>query len=103
MANGRLGVAAPAAATNTSVYTATAAGVAISIMAVNRSSTLDAVCRVAVATSGSPGNTEWIEYDFTIPPNGVFERTGIVMSNAEQVVVYASTANTTWRVNGYDS
>ena len=45
---------------------------------VNRNATAVRI-RLAMASSGTPVVSEWIEYDTIIIPNGVFERTGLVM------------------------
>lgn len=102
MANGILGQSAPSATTNTTVYTvpsATTATFCVSIC--NRGSTTMTV-RLAIAATGTPGNSEWLEYDSIIPANGVLERTGLVAQAAENVVVYLSTANGSVSVYGFE-
>lgn len=95
MATGRLGTADLTAATNTSVYTVPASTFAVVTLSIcNRTNQAIAV-RVAVATSGTPTNAEWIEYDAEIYGKGVLERTGIVMNANTQLVVYSSSASTT--------
>ncbi len=51
--------------------------------------------RVALSdTAGNAGTTGYeIEYDASIPANGVLERTGIVLSASNGLHVYAGTAN----------
>jgi len=93
MATGLLGQAAPTAATNTTIYTVPSNTFTIfSISVLNRGSTT-ASCRIALATSGTPTNSEWIEYDAQIGPNGVLERTGLMMNATKNLVVYASNGN----------
>jgi hypothetical protein len=46
---------------------------------------------LALASSASPGNSEWIEYGTTIPANSVLERTGLVLAPGQILVVYGST------------
>jgi len=62
--------------------------------------------RVAVTTqtNNNPTNLEYIEYGVSIPGvNGVLERTAIVCSPGEKIVVWSSVANAiTVRVNGYE-
>lgn len=102
MPSGILGQSTPSANTNTSVYTVPATKVAtMNINIVNRGSTMSTV-RLAIASTGTPANSEFIEFDAIIPANGVLERTGIVAQAAEQVVVFASTANTSVNVYGYE-
>ena len=44
--------------------------------------------------TGTPTNSEYIEYEATIPATGVLERSGIVMETGKNVVVYCSTGDT---------
>lgn len=102
MPSGILGQSAPAATTNTTVYTVPSGKVAtFNINFVNRGSS-SATVRLAIASTGTPADSEWIEYDSTVPANGVLERTGIVAQAAERVVAFASTANTSINVYGYE-
>ncbi len=93
MASGRLGVADLGATTNTSVYTApTGKTATFSVSLCNRGSTAVGV-RLALASSGSPAASEWIEYDCLISPNSVLERTGLMLDANKVLVAYASAAN----------
>lgn len=102
MASGKLGVAAPAANTHTTVYTVPAATVAtVNIALINRG-TADAVVDVALAATATPSNAEFIEYGVKIPAKGVLERTAIVAGAGERVVVRSSTADCSVRVHGFE-
>jgi len=102
MASGILGQAAPAATTNTTVYTVPASKLAsFTVSIVNKGSSVTST-RLAIASSGTPSNSEWIEYGAAIPANGVLERTGIVAQAGENVVVYASTGDLSVSVYGYE-
>jgi len=93
MATGLLGQAALAAATNTTLYTVPASTFTVlGLSLCNRGGTTVAV-RVALANSGTPTNAEYVEFDAQIGPNGVLERTGIMMNATKNLVVYASNAN----------
>jgi hypothetical protein len=50
--------------------------------------------RLAISTSGgatpSPAANEYYEYGTTIVPNGVFERTGVVVGAGLYILAYAS-------------
>ncbi len=93
MASGRLGAADLSATTNTTVYTVPSAKTAaLSISVCNRNSTSVTV-RLALSATGTPGASEWIEYDTALPALGVLERTGIVLDIGKLVVAYASAAN----------
>lgn len=102
MASGKLGSAALAANTNTSIYTVPSTTVATIIIAVVNRGTNTSIINVAIAASSSPVDEDFIEFEASLPPNGVLERTGIVCSAAEQVVVRSSTANCTVRVHGFE-
>ena len=56
--------------------------------------------------TGSPVATEAIEYNTTIAPNGVFERTGLVLSSttgAKYVTVYSSVASVNVNIYGIET
>jgi hypothetical protein len=59
--------------------------------------------RLAMATAGTPTDAEWIEYDTVIIPNGVFERTGLVMQGGLNLVVKADDANVGVTVYGIET
>lgn len=103
MASGILGKSALNITTNTTVYTVPSSTLAIvNINVVNRSTSASADVRVALATTATPQDSEWIEYDALVPARGVLERTGIAMNAGEKVVVYASTANCSVNVYGLE-
>lgn len=102
MPSGILGQSAPSATTNTTVYTVPSGKLTtLTVSVCNRAATATTI-RIAVATTSTPANAEWIEYDTTIPANGVLERTGIVANAAENIVVYAGSANTSVSVWGFE-
>lgn len=104
MATGVLAQVAPAATTYTLVYTSNTTA-AVSINFLNRDS-VAVTARIAVGTiadNSSPATTNFIEYDVSIPANGVIERTGLVLNTGQKIVVYASTANTTVSVYGIET
>ena len=103
MASGVLGQSALSATTLTTVYTVPASTLAVvNINIVNRSASATADVRVALAATATPGVSEYIEFDATIPARGVLERTGIALQATEKVVVYASTANCSANVYGLE-
>ncbi len=90
MATGRLGTADLSAATNTTLYTVPSATFAVAtVNLVNRTASAVTV-RIALASSATPGNGEWIEYGVSLAANTVLERTGLVLDAGKSVVVYAS-------------
>ena len=103
MASGILGQAAPAATTNTTVYTVPASTVSVvNISVVNRGGSA-ATVRVALSAGSTPNDDEWIEYNTSVGATSVLERTGVVLDAAKNVVVYASSADTSVSVYGLES
>jgi hypothetical protein len=93
MASGRLGAVDLSATTNTTVYTVPSAKTAaFSVNICNRNASAVTV-RLALSATGTPGVTEWIEYDAPIAGNSVLERTGLILDTGKLVVAYSSTAN----------
>ena len=103
MASGILGQSAPTASTDTSVYTVPASTLSVvNINVLNRSGSNPVNVRIALAASGSPTSTEYIEYDVTVPAKGVVERTGLALNSGKLVVVYCSTSDTSVSVYGLE-
>jgi hypothetical protein len=102
MATGILGQAAPAAATNTTVYTVPAATTAVTTISVVNRGAAPVAINVAVAAAATPTNSEYIEYQTVVDANGVLERAGVVANAGERFVVYATTADTSVTIYGYE-
>ena len=103
MASGTLGQSAPSAVTNTTVYTVPVSKVAtFNVNICNRSYADSALVRIAVCASGTPSNSEYIEFDVPVQTNSAIERTGIVATAGKLLVVYASTADTSVNVYGFE-
>lgn len=93
MATGLLGQADLNAMTNTTVYTVPSSTFTMaSINVCNRNSTPTKV-RIALTESETPAVSEFIEYDVILEPYGVLERTGVMLSASNSIVVRASTGN----------
>lgn len=103
MASGILGQNAPLATTNTTVYTVPASTYAIVNVSILNRGAAPAVVRLAVSASGTPTTAEYLEYDASIPPNGVLERTGIAINATKNVVVYSSTGDASCSVYGLET
>lgn len=102
MASGILGQSAPLATTNTTVYSVPAATTSTFSVSICNTGSSAITTRLAVAATGSPTSSEWLEYDASIPANGVLERTGIVAQATKQVVVYVSAATAAVSVFGFE-
>jgi hypothetical protein len=103
MATGRLGTADLAAATNTTVYTCPSSTFAVVTVSVCNRSASAANIRIAVATSATPGNAEFIEFDTSLSAKGVLERTGIVMDAGKLLVVRSSAVDVSAVVYGIET
>lgn len=103
MATGRLGVFAIPATTNTTVYTVPSGYYTIANLSITNRNANAITIRVALATTGTPSLEEWIEYDTIITPNGVFERTGLVLQAGLNIVVYSSAASVGCTVYGIET
>lgn len=104
MANGILGKSDVPETTDTSVYTVPADTFSVVTISVVNRTTVAKNVRVALAAdSSSVGADEYIEYDVEILPNGVLERTGVVMDTTKEVVVYANAAGCTAMVYGIET
>lgn len=103
MATGRLGsvqLTSGAIGTYTSCYTGGVPTNYYSVFNISLTNTTNspATFRIALSTSSSsPASNEFIEYGATIQPNGVFERTGIVLNSGYYVLV--SSTSTALNVN----
>lgn len=103
MASGILGQSALSATTNTTVYTVPASTHAVvNISVVNRSGSAASAVRLALSTTGFPGNAEWIEYDVSVPKNGVLERTAISLNAGKNIVAYSAGADVSVSVYGIE-
>jgi hypothetical protein len=103
MAAGLLGKANLSATTITNIYTVPASTVATcNILVCNRNSSAVVVRLALSASAGVQATDEFIEYDITIPANGVLERTAIMLQAAKIVTAYSDTANVTVIVDGFE-
>lgn len=91
MSSGLLGSADLAATTNTTLYTVPSSTQIddLTVRFTNRNATAVTV-RLAICTTATPDNKEYIEYGYTIQPNGVLMNSGIVVQQNKLIVAYAS-------------
>jgi hypothetical protein len=102
MPTGILGQSSLTAATNTSVYTVPATKTATFNVSIVNATSGYSLVRLAVAGSGTPANSEFLEYDTILAPKAVLERGGLVAQAGEIVVAYSDTANVSVSVYGYE-
>lgn len=102
MSFGRLAVGIPPANTDTVIYTVPAnclfAEITLNIL---NPDVADITVNVAVALTGTPSANEYVEQGAIIPANGgILERTNLLCSPGENIVVRSTLANTVVRVSG---
>lgn len=102
MASGVLGQVSLASTTNTLVYTVPASTLAYVNVNVSNRNASDIAVRVALASTASPTNGEYIEYESFIAPNGVLERTGLVLEAGRKVIAYSNSTNVSVNVYGVE-
>ena len=103
MATGRLGNVDIPATTNTTAYTVPVGSYAVANVSLTNRNATSISIRVAMATTATPADSEWIEYDTVLIPNGVFERTGLVLQGGLNIVVYSTQANVGCTVYGIET
>lgn len=103
MATGKLGANDVSATTNTTVYTCPADTYAVvSVNICNRGANASTI-RIAIADSDTPGAAEYIEYDTEVFSKNVIERTGLVLSASQRIVVYSTQASISAVVVGIET
>ena len=90
MATGRLGTADLSATTNTTVYTCPADTFAVLTVSVCNRGATAANIQISICDTATPGGDEYLEFDTSISPKGVLERTGIVLDAGKLLVVRSS-------------
>jgi hypothetical protein len=75
---------------NKAVYTVPAGFYGVYNISLTNTTVSAMTIRIAIGATSSPANSEFIEMDTPIVAKGVFERTGIVVSANQVIIVYAS-------------
>jgi hypothetical protein len=101
MSSGILGKAALAAGTNTNLYTVPAGKVTTANINLCNRTSASVTVRIAIRSTVQT-DADYIEYDTTLPANGVLERTAIVLAAGEIITVYASADGVSARVHGFE-
>lgn len=93
MATGRLGTSDLSGGVNTTLYTCPTSTFAVVTLSMCNRAAVSTQIRVAVSSTTTPTNAEYIEYDSELLANGVLERTGIVIDAGKNLVVRSTNAN----------
>jgi hypothetical protein len=94
MATGRLSGTDLTTTAATSVYTCPITTFSVVSVSICNRTALAVTVNLALTTTGStPATTDYLEFGASLSANGVLERTGIVMSAGNQLVVTAGTGN----------
>jgi hypothetical protein len=108
MANGILGSADLAATTYTPIYLVPEDTFSVVTVSICNKNATSITVRLAVAKTDPTGATlpaadDYLEHETEILPNGVLERTGIVIDESRQVYARSSAANTVVMVYGIET
>ena len=99
MAQGFLGSVDLAATTDTLLFTSAATPQVFNVRFANRNASVVKI-RVAIGTGASPATKDYVDYDISVPANGILEDTGLVATNGEKIWVRSDTANVSVRAHG---
>ena len=108
MANGILGSADLTAATYTGIYLVPTNTFSVATVSICNKNSSSITVRLAVAKTDATGTTlpaadDYLEYETEILPNGVLERTGIVVDASRQIYAYSSATQTAVMVYGIET
>lgn len=102
MASGLLGKAALAANTDTVLCTGAVGKVTTATVSLCNTGTSSASVRLAIGNGTAAAAGDYLAYEIVIPASGFFERTGLVISAGENIIVRSSTAAVSARAHGFD-
>ena len=92
MATGILGTPTDlSAGVDTTIYTCPSTTFAVVTVSICNRGAAAANVRIAVSNTGTPANSDYLEFDTSLSAKGVLERTGIVLQ-ADKVLVVRSSA-----------
>jgi hypothetical protein len=105
MANGVLGSADLAATTYTNIYDVPDGNFSVVSVSICNKNATSVTVRLALAKPGQslPQADDYIEYETEILPNGVLERTGVVLEADRKVFARSSATQTTVVVYGIET
>lgn len=97
-----LGSAQPAAATVAAVYTVPASRRAVINVNCCNIGDAPAKVRLALSADAAPQAAQWIEWDVTLDPSAVLERTGIALGAGQKLFAYSDSGQVTVNVWGVE-
>lgn len=102
--HGNLGSVAPAATTNTLLYTGPASRKATGTLTVCNQNTSEIKFRFAIVNGAISGVAakDYREYDTVVPGGGAFEKSGIPIAAGYQLMVRSDTANVSFNLDGIE-
>jgi len=104
MATGRLYTGSPALANNNyPTYVVQTGFYSVFNVSITNTTSAPITIKLALAGSASPQTSEYIESGAVIPPNGVFERTGLVGNAGTQVCYQASATGVNINIWGIET
>jgi hypothetical protein len=106
MASGKLGNSTAILATQSPpqiVYTVPTGIYTVANVSITNRNSTSVKIRMALSTGTTPSIQEYIEYDVVIPGNSTFERSGLVLNAALNILVYSDTANVGVTVYGIET
>lgn len=99
--SGKLASAALVNGVTTLVYTVPAGKVAsVNINVVNRGNDASKVS-IAIGTGALPANADFIEFEASVSPKSVLERTGVVLSPGEKIWFLSNGGESSVRIHGF--
>ena len=103
MATGRLAAEDLTSATLTTVYTVPEDTYTVATLNLCNRGADSSFVSVAIATTDSPDVGEYVEFETTLLSKNILERTGIVISADQRIVVLSSEANVSAVVVGIET
>jgi len=101
MPSGRFGKAALAANADTDLYTCPPGKVATATVSLCNRTAEPISVRLAVR-SAAIADSDYLEFGSVIPPNGVLERSQVVLTAGEIITVRSNAAGITARAHGFE-